>query len=261
MNRYLLNTYPTWVLAVLVVGGAMLIAATGLIAVRRRLPHFAEGEHNDVAGMMLGVVGAVYGIVLAFVIVAVYEDFKGAEANVRGEATEVAQLYRVTYNLDGLAQPMERAISEYVHDVVNEEPALMSVGQLSEHAWADLDAMYVTLGDYQSTNDTQASFLAAALDKLDGVVTARRARLSAAREELPETLQILLVGGALLLIGFTWFFGMSNFRAQMLLVLGVAALVGFNLLIALLIDHPFSGEVTVSMEPFKEGFLARLWVP
>lgn len=259
MNRWLLNTFSTWELVVIILGVFMGFAAAGFVAVRRRFPHFAEGEHNDVTGILLGVVGAIYGIVLAFVIVAVYEDFKAAESNVRGEATDLSQVYRDTRNLDAIAAPLAAKVRAYDHHVVVEEWPLMAHGRLLDGAWADIEGMYALMRSYEPKTQAQSAFYGEALGKLNDLVSDRRERLSNAQEQLPTTFEILLFGGALLLIVFTWFIGMRNFRAQLFMVLAVAALVSFNLLIALALDHPFSGDVTVSSQPFREGALAHFW--
>ena len=39
----------------------------------------------------------------------------------------------------------------------------------------------------------------------------------------------------------------------------VAALLDFNLLLAVVLDHPFSGDITVSFAPFKQGALSGFW--
>jgi hypothetical protein len=52
------------------------------------------------------------------------------------------------------------------------------------------------------------------------LTAARRERLFDAQQELPTILEILLYGGAILLVAFTWLFGMRRFRAQLLMVMG-----------------------------------------
>ena len=52
---------------------------------------------------------------------------------------------------------------------------------------------------------------------------------------------------------------MRHFRAQLVMVMGVAVLVGCCLLVVVVIDHPLSGEITVSSEPFRLGVLASFW--
>lgn len=82
MNRWLLNNLATWELGVLIVGGFLLVALVGMKVTWRWLPTLREGESNDVAGVILGVLAAVYGIVLAFVIVALYEEYRQAGSDV-----------------------------------------------------------------------------------------------------------------------------------------------------------------------------------
>jgi hypothetical protein len=260
MIRWLLNAVPTWTLVVLVVGGFMAVAGFGLLFVRRRWPHFIAGEHNDVAGVLLGIVGATYGIMLAFVIVAVYQDFSDAEANVRAEATALSEVYRDTRGM-AIADPMAARIGQYVHHVVDDEWPLMADGRLSDGAWADVDAMFALLQGYEPQTQSQGSFFDAAIGDINQVVASRRSRLFDAQEELPVMLQLLVVGGAVLVVAFTWLFGMRRLTAQLLMVVGVGALIGFSVLIALMIDHPFSGDFSISSAPFREGSLAIFWRP
>lgn len=133
MTRWLLNTFPTWLLALLVVGVLVGLAAAGQHAVRRRWPRTAEGEHNDVAQ-----------------------------------------------------------------------------------------------------------------------------RLHFAEDSLPGAFQVLILGGAVVLIGFMYFIGIASSRVQMTMTLGIAALIAFNLLLIVLLDHPFSGDIGVSDKPFHQGALVQL---
>jgi hypothetical protein len=40
---------------------------------------------------------------------------------------------------------------------------------------------------------------------------------------------------------------------------GVALLLGFAVLLSMLLQHPFSGDISVKSTPFREGTLAELW--
>jgi hypothetical protein len=72
------------------------------------------------------------------------------------------------------------------------------------------------------------------------------------------TFQVLLIGGALMLVGFLYVLGVPSGRVQTVMVVSVAALTSFNLLLAVVLDLPFSGDVAVSSEPFTSGTLAQL---
>ena len=91
--RTLLNTFPTWLLAIVTVSGAVAVSLGGLALVRRRLPELERHGSNDIVGVAIGVLAAVLGILLGFVTVSLYQDFTDAEATVQSEATEVVQLY------------------------------------------------------------------------------------------------------------------------------------------------------------------------
>ena len=260
MNRWLLNTFPTWALALFLAGGLAAIAWAVQTAVRRRLPSVAEGEHNDLAGTFLGVLIGIYGIVLAFVIVALYEQFNAAQSVVRAEATEVAQLYRDSDAFPaGVRDDIHDALGAYVHTVVEEEWKAMEDGKASDEAWAEIAEIYAVYQGYEPEGATAETFYGESVAKLNELVASRRERIEHAEQSMPAEFQILIFGGALLVVGFLSLFGSSNARVQTVMVSAVAALVGFNLLIALVLDHPFSGDVTISDHPFREGALAELF--
>jgi len=253
VNRWLLNSLPTWQLAVLIVGGLVTLALSGLFLIRRYFPRLSRGESNDVAGIAVGLLAAVYGIVLAFVIVAMYDDFKEAEATVGREATNVTQLYT---DVDAFPNPphdeLKRAILAYVTTVRGGEWKAMRSGREAPRAEVDLRRIAHLLQGFEPKTQSDSSFYTEAIAKLNDVVGERADRLHAARESLPGTFQVLVIGGGLLLIGSLYFVGVPSARGQTLLIGGVAALIGLNLLLALLLDLPFSGQLNVSSSPFEE---------
>ncbi|MDD5568526.1 MAG: hypothetical protein PHY88_04915, partial [Candidatus Omnitrophica bacterium] len=68
MQRILLEV-PFFVLGLAVVGGAVGLTLLGLFVVRHFIPHNKLRLHHDVADPLLGVMGAVYSVLLAFVVV------------------------------------------------------------------------------------------------------------------------------------------------------------------------------------------------
>lgn len=252
MGRWLLNTFPTWALAVLFVGGLALFAVAGLGLVRRRSAGVGRGEHNDAVSLVAQLLVGVYGIVLAFVIVTHYEDFADAERSVETEAVALVQLQRAS----GAFAPAERdglrsRIREYVDEVTGDEWRLMRDGEGSAQADEQIAQLYGALQRFAPRGATQSVFYDSAVAKVDDLVAARAERLQHAAHTLPIPFEILIYGGALAFIGMLWFYGTPSARLQGTLVMVVAGLIGFNLLIAALLDHPFSGELTVSTEPFE----------
>ena len=257
MNRYLLNTFTTLELGLIIVGGFVLLAVVGLLITRRLIPSLQVSGENEIAGVILGVLAAIYGIVLAFVIVSLFEDFKKTQGDVRTEASALSKVYRDSQAFSPLeAKRVKTAVGDYIYDVVHQEWHAMSHGHESEKAWADLAALYTVLRTYEPVTTSQQAFYSETVARINDVTGARRERLNDNEESLPLTFEILLVGGAILLLAFTFLFGMKSARLHATMVVSVAVLLGFNLLLALVLDYPFSGQVVVSNSSFTTGGLA-----
>ncbi|MFJ9608553.1 DUF4239 domain-containing protein [Kitasatospora sp. NPDC101176] len=261
MELWLLNHTPAAPLAVLVVGGFVLLALAGSVLAARRFPALADGEHNEMVGVVLGMFGAIYGIILAFVIVNLWTELQDTGRVVSTEATAVSQIAR-----DARAFPpatreaLYAAVHGYVHAVVEDQWPLMRAGKGdSAVTTRALDGMYGALADYQPETPSEQAFYAKALDSLNDVAAQRRARIAVSHGQLPTLLQVLIFGGAVVITLTTFLYGIRSQRMRLLFVGSVAALVGFSLLLVIVLDRPFSGYMSVSPQPFKDSALARFW--
>jgi hypothetical protein len=57
------------------------------------VPTRLREEHNDVAGFIYAVVGVAYAVLLAFVVIAVWEEHEAAKHTVESAANELAGVY------------------------------------------------------------------------------------------------------------------------------------------------------------------------
>src|SRR3712207_7278991 len=117
------------VYGVLIVGGACLAAVAGLALVQRLVPSAIRKEHNDVAGFIYAVLGVIYAVLLALVVIAVWEEFGRARVTVEGEANALAEIFWLAHHLP---EPEGRHLQElarsYAEEVVEEEWPLMAQG-------------------------------------------------------------------------------------------------------------------------------------
>ena len=87
------------------------------------------------------------------------------------------------------------------------------------------------------------------LYQLDQMTQARRARLVASEGAVPGVIWLVLFGGAVITIVFTFFFGTRNLRVQIMMT-GLLAMVIFGELLTIIaIDRPFTGPVKVEPTP------------
>ena len=133
---------PTWIVA-LVLTAAAEIFAIGLMLLTRKISGLERLKlNNEVAGFKFAVVGLFYGVLLAFVVIAVWDEYRNTETAVRNEAKALVDLHRVT-----VALPLEAGIKirqllfTYTDHVRKYEWPAMARGRPSEHASKDLDEL------------------------------------------------------------------------------------------------------------------------
>jgi hypothetical protein len=204
------------------------------------------------------VLAAIYGIVLALVIVSLFDDFHKTKADIRTEASALAMVYRDSRGFSPpVAEAIRQHIGAYVFTVQNQEWRDLSHGRESEAAWNELNALYSILQNYQPQTISQRVFYTEVVQRVNDLMAARRERLNDAEEGIPTTFAVLLLLGAFLTLGFTFLFGVKDFRLHGAMAIAMAVLIGFNLLVALELDYPFSGQVHVSSSPYSTGDLAE----
>ncbi|MGG7569022.1 DUF4239 domain-containing protein [Streptomyces sirii] len=244
-----------------IVGSVMLFAVLGSLLMRRRFPGIAEGRHNETVGLLLEVYGAIYGILLAFVVVAEWDGVNTAESVVASEATHAAEIVRSSAAFPPADRDrVTQAVGDYTRAVVNKQWPLLKndmpdYGQTEE----GLKDVYRALQRYEPDTASDKAFYKQAVSHLDEVASERRSRLVIAEQGLPVLLKVLVYGGALIMVSLTFFYGMRNRRAQLMFVGSIAALIGVSLLLTLALDRPFAGDLSVTPAPFKEGALAQFW--
>jgi hypothetical protein len=90
-----------------------------------------------------------------------------------------------------------------------------------------------------------------ALDRMNELADARNARLVEAGEGIPTVLWGVLVVGGILVVGFTYLFGLENTLVHTLMVAVLALIISSVLFTISVLEHPFSGGVRVGPEPFE----------
>jgi hypothetical protein len=82
----------TAIYGVLVVGGVCLLALVGFELVHRLVPAASRQRHNDVAGFIYAALGVIYAVLLALVVIAVWEQYQAASETVEQEANALAEI-------------------------------------------------------------------------------------------------------------------------------------------------------------------------
>jgi hypothetical protein len=244
---------------ILVVGGVCLVAVGGLEVVRRLVPTASRQQHNDVAGFIYAVVGVIYAVLLALVVIAVWEDFGSARETVEGEANATAEIFWLAHRLpeperhrvQELARSYARVVVEREWPLMREGQApLMEQGEATPTGWVLIDDIRATLQGVEPKTPAEEALYAEGLDQVEELADARRTRLVAAHEGLPAVLWVVLIFAGVAAVGFTYLFGLENTWAHRLMVVALAGVIGLVLFTIGAMEHPFSGGARIGTEAF-----------
>jgi hypothetical protein len=250
----------TVVYGVLVVGRVCLLALAGFELVHRLVPANARQRHNDVAGFIYAALGVIYAVLLALVVIAVWEEYGAARETVEQEANAVADIFWLA---DRLPEPRGTRVQElarsYAEEVVHREWPLMEQGRTplmtqeegTPAGWVIIDDIRQNIQGFEARTKSEEQLYAEGLDQVDTLSDARRMRLVAAEEGVPGVLWTVLIFGGMAAVGFTYLFGLESTWSHRLMVATLAAVIGLVLFTVGAMEHPFSGGARIGTGAFE----------
>jgi hypothetical protein len=235
------------------------VALAGLEVVQRLVPATSRQRHNDVAGFIYAALGVIYAVLIALVVIAVWEEYDAASVTVEQEANALAEIYWLAHRLpEPEGTHIQELARSYAEEVVDKEWPLMEQGQAplmtqveeTPAGWTLIDDIRANLQEFQPRTPADEQLYAEGLDQVQRLADARRMRLVAAEEGVPAVLWSVLIFGGIAAVGFTYLFGLENTWAHRLMVLTLAAVIGLVLFTIGAMEHPFSGGARIGTEAF-----------
>jgi hypothetical protein len=251
MAKWLASEVPEWVCMVaFLVGlpGLMLLLQAG---VRRIVPHWQRGRHNDVAGVMLSAAVVVYSVAIGLCVVTLWGKLDDAHRATEAEATNLAAMVESSRVFDTTVQDRIRAaVIAYNRDVVAGWAARIR-GEPVPAVAADLDALTRIVASLTPETEAQRAFVDDAEGRLGRASTLRTVAVRLARDQqLPDILWVAVLGGSAVVLGLCLTCGVRDGVLRRVLLAGVAATVGINLLLVVELNYPFYGQIRVGPDSY-----------
>ncbi len=222
------------------------LAVFGFRLALRIRPKAQDDAHNDVHAVYFSMVGLLYAILLAFVVVVAWEQFNTAEDSTHTEATRLSNLLRDAQPLpDRDRVRIQTAIVTYLENVVDREYVSMADGEADEQTSAAYEAIWEEYYRTKVEDEPAATFFGSAVSRLNELGEARRLRLLSSQSKIPAPLWVLLIGGGLFTLMWLCPFQMADTRTQTLALGTVGAFTGFVLFLIYALQHPFSGDIAI----------------
>ncbi len=237
----------TLVAAVLFTGAWAAVAVVGFRIALRYRPQDRQEAHNDTYGVYFSMVGLLYAILLAFVVVVAWEQFNSAEESTHTEVTRLSNLFRDAEPLPSAdKERIQQALAVYVQNVIDREYDAMADGQSDGPTTAAYANIWNGFYDTKVEGDgPAATFYDSAVGRLNELGEARRLRILSSQSTIPLPLWVLLIGGGLFTIAWLFPFYMADTRVQTVAIGTVGAFTGFVLFLVYALQHPFAGDIAI----------------
>ncbi len=250
--QQILLIVPTFLLGAIMVLSSVILSTIGLFIVRRFVPHHKLKIHNDVAGPIFGTLGVIYAVLLAFVVIIVWENFDASRQNVQKEANCLEDLVRDTVAFPEDFKINTRALlKEYGSAVVNDEWKTMEKGKNSPNVSSILRKIWLLYSKYEIKDFTDKAFFEESIRNLNQLSELRDTRLMDSKNGLHPVLWFVLIIGGLTTITFAFFFGTENLAAQLAMSILLSILVSLILFTIFALDYPFTGGISINPDPFR----------
>src|SRR5262249_14883079 len=152
-----------------------------------------------------------------------------------------------------LHESLAAALHAYVTAVIGDEWDAMSRGAESATAQTAFDHLWHTYRQLPVHDDRELAAQIETMRRMNDLAANRHLRLLRSRSKIPPVLWLGLLGGALLTMVFSYFFGARSTALQIFLTAGFAATVSLFIFVIVILDAPFAGANPVSREPFRRA--------
>lgn len=256
MFAWLLLNVPTGVIALLAIGVPVLAALAGVKIVRATVGWQRMALNNEEGGILFSAIGTIYAIFLAFMVVVAWDQLSEAEKVVAQEAATVVSLYRDAAILPAASRPVLRGqLRAYVRALIDHEWRTMAEGGASDEAQGRLDAFWATISDIQPQSERETVVFSEAYSRLNELSRYRELRILASQSSIEGIFWVLLLGGALATVGFTYLIGMDSEGLQLLMTGILTAMLSAMLFLIIVLDLPFTGDVRVEPGAFERALV------
>jgi uncharacterized membrane protein YraQ (UPF0718 family) len=229
----------------LAVGGLILVQRTVSIATRR--------QHNDVAGFIYAVLGVVYAVLLGLMVVAVWEEWNEAAHTADDEASSLAEVFWLANRMpESRGHHIQDLARSYARVVVEEEWPLMEEEKSSPKAWDLLDDLRTNLQNLDPTTPEEQVVYEQGFERMRDLADARRDRLLESKQGLPAILWVVLVTGGIVVVSFTYLFGLDSTAIHLLMVASLALVISLVLFTVAALNFPFKGDITIHPEAMQQ---------
>lgn len=250
---------PEWISALLVIGFFVAFGNITVLVVRRFVHHSILKPHNDVAGFVFATLGVIYGVMLAFVVVAILEQYNAATQTAESESSNAYSLYRdlnLYPNHEETTQALV-ALRAYSLSIVHDEYPNIKVMKWDEKYQPSLNTHKASIELWKQVHQIapqnlhEQSIYDHILKDINNMMEYRVQRRLSARTDLPKVVWGVVIAGGMIVIGFMALFGHENLRVHLLITTLLAIVTSSVIYVIICLNFPFVGSVSIAPHGYE----------
>lgn len=235
------------------VGGAAVLAAVLAYLIRKYGELEGRSANNEAAGQVFTIVAGLHAVLLAFVLIALFDGVTDA-----GDASyrEADGLVAATWASDALSEETGDEVRElsrqYAATVIDDEwPGMATGSEFQSPGWSQLDRLRRVVAEAPVADEWQMDRKTEAAGQLWQVYEARQERLDAAGGGISSVVWFVLIAGSVLAVLLPLLFGGPRIRTHVIIVATFAATITLLMYAAYQLQNPFGGGAEVSPAAFQ----------
>lgn len=216
----------------------------GCATLQPRLARMFRGERdiNTVLGFVLNALALYFGVLIALLSIAVYENYNKAHDAVDREASSIVRLYR---DLRQYPEPLRKnllsAMHSYVEDEIGPGWEAQQRGRIDPQEMGMMNDLRDALGGFEPSTPRETVLHAQTLRSFADFTESRRARIAAGAASVPHIMWYVVLAGAVMNIVVIWLFDLR--RSTHAIVGGTIALfISLVIYMIAILDEPFRGR-------------------
>lgn len=230
------------------------VSILALFFIRKRISWEFFRDSHEVGGFLFNALGLIYAVLIAFVVFATWTEYKEAANWVDLEAVTVHDLYLDSEGLDeNVRLRLQEKLLDYANVVINEDWPLLSLGIGNDNSREKLHQMWKVLMSVDTIRSSYGEYAFQELvRKFNELSDYRRLRIMSSANHIPGVIWAVIIIGALTSVGFSLFFGTKNLKVQAIMTALFAMTNAIILLLILILDHPFTGDIKIKPDNYIE---------
>ncbi len=237
---------------------SVLVSVLGVVLVRKFIHIDKLRPSHDVGGYLISVAAALYSVLLGLIVVDAMQFHQRARELTVQESNNLTDVFILAKCLPEPRRSFIRlTCSNYAQRVIDTEWGLLQSGNSCPQAGDLAIGLMQSLADFEPKTENEKALYPQIVEEAREFWQNRQARLNIAQLGIPAAEWVALVAGAVVIIAFSFLFGIESFWIQLAMTSMVSFLLSMSLSLLLLFSMPFKGDLAVQSAAFNTIYFIK----